>query len=282
MRLFNTYREFVRPQPVRVFQLLVLLAFALALGRGVHAQTTQPEYVLGKGDNIRILVFQNPDLTVETRVTENDTISYPLIGTVKVGGLAIPAAEQLIAKALADGGFIQKPQVNIVLLQNRGNQVSVLGAVGRAGRYPLETFNTRLSEMIAIAGGLAPNGADVAILTGTRNGVPFRREVDIPGMFLDNALQNDIIVMGGDVIYVHRMPVFYLYGEAQRPGSSRIERGMTVRQALAQSGGPTIRGTERRARLYRRGPDGKVQLLKPELDDLVQPDDVYYITESLF
>jgi polysaccharide export outer membrane protein len=261
---------------------MLLAACALVLCCGANAQTTQPEYVLGKGDNIKILVFQNPDLTVETRVTENDTISYPLIGTVKVGGLAIPAAEQLIAKALADGGFIQKPQVNIVLLQNRGNQVSVLGAVGRAGRYPLETFNTRLSEMIAIAGGMAPNGADVAIVTGTRNGAPFRREIDIPGMFLENALQNDIVVMGGDVIYVHRMPMFYIYGEAQKPGSSRVERGMTVRQALAQSGGPTLRGTERRARLYRRGPDGKVQSLRPELDDLVQPDDVYYITESLF
>ena len=282
MGIFSTYRDFARLHPVKVFQVLFLLVFALTLGRGAHGQTTQPEYVLGKGDNIRVLVFQNPDLTIETRVTENDTISYPLIGTVKVGGLAIPAAEQLIAKALADGGFIQKPQVNIVLLQNRGNQVSVLGAVGRAGRYPLETFNTRLSEMIAIAGGMAPNGADVAIVTGTRNGAPFRREIDIPGMFLENALQNDIVVMGGDVIYVHRMPVFYIYGEAQRPGSSRVERGMTVRQALAQSGGPTLRGTERRARLYRRGPDGKVQSLRPELDDLVQPDDVYYITESLF
>jgi len=123
MKPLNIYRDFARPHPVKLFQILVLLVLALALGRGAHAQTAQPEYVLGKGDNIRILVFQNPDLTIETRVTENDTISYPLIGTVKVGGLAIPAAEQLIAKALADGGFIQKPQVNIVLLQNRGNQV---------------------------------------------------------------------------------------------------------------------------------------------------------------
>jgi len=260
----------------------LMCVLGLVLGFGAFAQTAQPEYALGKGDNIRIVVFQNPDLTVETRVTENDTISYPLVGTVKIGGLTIPAAEQIIAKALNDGGFIQKPQVNIQLLQNRGNQVSVIGLVGRPGRYPLETFNTRLSEMIAIAGGIAPTGADVAILTGVRNGAPFRKEIDIPSMFLENNLQNDIVVVGGDVIYVHRMPVFYIYGETQRPGSSRIERGMTVRQALAQSGGLTVRGTERRPKLFRRGADGKVQTLSPALDDLVQPDDVYFITESLF
>jgi len=88
------------------------------------------EYQLGDGDSIRVLVFQNPELTVETRVTERGTITYPLIGNVAIGGMTIPGAEQAIAKALSDGGFIQRPQVNIVLLQNRGNQVSVLGHVG--------------------------------------------------------------------------------------------------------------------------------------------------------
>ena len=264
--------------------LLLVATFSLC----ASAQNNQPEYQLGNGDNIRILVFQNPDLTVETRVTENGTVSYPLVGTVKIGGMTIPAAEQTIAKALSDGGFIQKPQVNIILVQNRGNQVSVLGVVGRPGRYPLETFNTRISEMIAIAGGIvagstdSPGGADIVILTGMRDGKPFRREIDIPGMFLDNKLENDVIVAGGDVIYVHRMPIYYIYGEVQRPGFHRVERGMTVRQALAQSGGPTLRGTERRLRTYRRGADGKVEIVTPDLNDPVQVDDVLYVNESLF
>jgi polysaccharide export outer membrane protein len=189
---------------------------------------------------------------------------------------------------LSDGGFIQKPQVNIILVQNRGNQVSVLGMVNKTGRFPLETFNTRISEMIAIAGGIVggsteqPGGADTVILTGVRDGKPFRREIDIPGMFLDNKPENDVVVAGGDVIYVPMHPMYYMYGEVQRPGFHRIERGMTVRQAIAQSNGPTQRGTERRLRLYRRGADAKIVLLTPGLDDLVQPDDVLYVNESLF
>ena len=265
----------------RLFRhLLAAVAVAYALCAG--AQDKVAEYLIGAGDSIRITVFQNPDLTLETRVTENGNISYPLVGTVKIGGMTIPAAEQAIAKALKDGAFIQSPQVNISLLLNRGNQVSVLGQVGRPGRYPLETFNTRLSEMIAIAGGLTPTGADIAILIGARDGKPLRKEIDVPGMLLDNKLQDDIVVAGGDVIYVHRMPVFYIYGEVQRPGSYRVERGMTIRQALVTGGGPSARGTERRLRLHRRGASAKVETSSPDLEDPILPDDVVYVRESLF
>ena len=257
---------------------ILITAFSVCAG----AQNKPSEYRLGDGDSIRVLVFQNPDLTVETRVTENGTITYPLIGTVKIGGLTIPGAEQIIAKALSDGGFIQKPQVNIVLLLNRGNQVSVLGHVGRAGRFALETFTTRLSEMIAIAGGIGPLGADTAIVTGVRDGKPFRKEIDIAGMFLNNYMQDDLIDVGGDVIYIQRQPMYYIYGEVQRAGSFRIERGMTVRQALALSGGLTPRGTERRLGVYRLGANNRMERLTPNMDETVQADDVLYVRESLF
>ena len=265
----------------RLFRGLVFV-LAAALSISANAQQKQPEYQLGKGDTIHITVFQNPDLTVDTRVTENDTITYPLVGTLKIGGMTISAAQQVIAKALSDGNYIQKPQVNIVLVQNHGNQVSVLGMVGKPGRYPLETFDIRVSEMIALAGGMTSGSADVAILTGIRDGKQIRKVIDIPGMFIYNNFADDIVVAGGDEIYVHRQPMYYIYGEVQKPGSSRVERNMTVRQALAQSGGPTTRGTERRLRIYRRGADGKVESLSPNLDDPVQPDDVLYVSESIF
>ncbi len=272
-----------------LLRILFLLASALAAHFHVYAQGDakpqpglQPEYQIGSGDNIRVTVFQNPDLTLETRVTENGTISYPLIGSVRIGGLTISAAAAVIAKALKDSNFIREPQVNISLLANRGNQVSVLGAVNRPGRFPLETFNTRVSEMIAIAGGISGGGADTVILTGTRAGKPLRKEVDIPGMFLDNQLGDDIVVAGGDVIYVDRQPLYYIYGEVQRAGSFRIERGMTIRQALAQGGGLTQRGTERRLRVYRRGAGGQVEASSPDLSATLQPGDVLYVQESLF
>jgi polysaccharide export outer membrane protein len=262
--------------------LMPLMILITMFSLGTNAQNKPSEYRLGDGDSIRVLVFQNPDLTVETRVTENGTITYPLIGNLTIGGMTIPGAEQAIAKALSDGGFIQRPQVNIILLQNRGNQVSVLGQVGRSGRFALETFTTRLSEMIAIAGGIGPTGADTAIITGVRDGKPFRKEIDIAGMFLNNNSQDDMIVAAGDVIYVQRQPMYYIYGEVQRAGSFRIERNMTVRQALALSGGLTPRGTERKLGVFRRSANDKIERLIPDMNEPVRADDVLYVRESLF
>ncbi len=262
-----------------VFAIALIILAACYLNIS-NAQNTSSEYRLGQGDGIRITVFQNPDLTLETRVSENDTVTFPLVGTIKIGGMTISAAEQAVAGALKEGGFIKQPQVSILLLRNLGNQVSILGQVGRPGRFPLETFNIKLSEILALAGGIAPGGGDVLIVTGARNGQPFRKEIDVAAMFLKNNFDDDIIVAGGDLIYVDRHPVFYIYGEVQRPGASRIERGMTVRQALAQSGGPTARGTQRDIEVFRRDAGGKG--VNVNLDDRVQPDDVFYVGESLF
>ena len=258
----------------------IVTAGALFLCVLAHAQNT--DYPLGAGDAIKIQVFQNPDLTIETRVSENGSITYPLIGAMELGGLSIAVAEKKIAGALQTGGFIQNPQVNIVLLQIRGNQVSVLGQVNRPGRFPLEIANTRLSDMLANAGGATVNGDDIAIVVGMRNGKLFRKKIDIPSIYLDDKLQDNIVLQGGDSIYVHRAPVFYIYGEAQRPGAYRIERDMTVMQALAQGGGPTARGSEKRLRLHRKSPDGSVQPIEPQWTDPVLPNDVIYVKESLF
>lgn len=240
------------------------------------------DYRLGPGDAIGVQVFQNPDLTVEARVSESGVISYPLVGSVQLGGLSIAEAERRISDALRNGGYVRSPQVNITLRQVRGNQVAVLGQVNRPGRFPLETFNTKVSDMLAAAGGVTPTGDDVLILTGTRQGKPFRRVIDIPGLFLNQTPEADVVVAGGDTLYVNKAPMFYIYGEAQRPGPYRIERGMTVMQALAQGGGPTARGSQNRLKLHRRDANGTVVETTPQLTDLVRPEDVIYVRESIF
>lgn len=261
---------------------LLLAIITLSTGSAVAEPRTNVDYKLGQGDAIRIVVFQNPDLTLDSRVSESGTITYPLIGSVEIGGLSIEAAEKRIASGLKDGGFVQKPQVNIILLQVRGNQVSVLGQVNRPGRFPLETANNRVSDVLAMAGGIAPQGADTIVLSGIREGKPFRREIDFPAIFINNKSEDDVLVAGGDVLYIHRAPVYYIYGEAQRSGSYRIERSMTVQQALAQAGGPTLRGSESRIRVNRRMPGGEISKLSLDAHEPVLPDDVIYVRESLF
>lgn len=265
--------------------LTFLLTAILWLQIGIAAAApadSKSEFVLGPGDVIRVTVFQNPDLTLETRVSENGMISFPLIGQVSVGGLTVSDAEKKVAKLLRDGGFVLQPQVNILPVQIRGNQVSVLGQVNRPGRYPLDVANAKVTDMLAVAGGITPAGADTLILAGTRNGKPFRQEIDLPAIFLGGKAELDLPIAGGDTIYVHRAPMFYIYGEVQRPGAYRVERDMTVMQALAQGGGLTIRGTQRGIQINRRDDKGKVQQLVPDMSAPIQLDDVIFVKESIF
>jgi polysaccharide biosynthesis/export protein len=240
------------------------------------------EYRIGSGDVLRISVYQNPDLTLETRITEAGVVSYPLLGNVRLGGLTVTAAEKLIADGLRSGNFVKQPQVTLVVLQVRGNQASVLGQVNRPGRYPIEVADMRMTDLLAIAGGTAATGADFVVVTGTRNGQPMRVEVDLPSVFAAGGRDKDMLILNGDTIWVDRQPVVYIYGEVQRPGAMRLERGMTVMQALATGGGLTQRGTQKGLRVHRKAADGKVEVIEPVLDDKLQDGDVVFLRESLF
>ena len=268
---------------VTAFGMLARLIVALMLlGAAVSATAQDGDYVLGPGDLVRIIVFQNPDLTTETRVSETGAITFPLIGAVGAAGQSASALERVIGQKLRDGGFVNRPQVNVNVQQYRSIQVSVLGQVNRPGRFPLDQARNRLSEVLALAGGILPTGADIVTLITKENGQEKKMEIDVPGMIQSGDLAKDMALQNGDVIYVPRAPFFYIYGEVQRPGQYRIERDMTIIQALATGGGLTIRGTMRGMKLTRRTPAGTVATRDVKPNEHVFPDDVIHVQESIF
>lgn len=247
------------------------------------------EYRLGGGDLIHVSVFQNPDFSGDRRVSELGIISFPLIGAVSIGQLTVQEAEQLISKRLADGGFVISPQVSIVPLEMRSAQVAVIGLVSKPGRYPLDSRNLRVSDAISMAGGVvqtAPtvglNGGEQVVLKGKRDGKNFTKTIDLVAIFQGGQDELDHEVRGGDTIYVSRAPQYYVYGEVQRPGVYKIERGMTVRQALAQAGGLTPRGSQNGIQIYRKDSDGREILIQPELDHKLQDNDTLFFKQSVF
>lgn len=261
---------------------LAVVAIWLGLGLTPAQAQQQQQYLIGTGDILRISVFKNPDLSLDARVSEAGTLSYPLIGSVPVGGLTLPAAERKIGELLKDGGFVLNPQVNILVTQALAGLVSVIGEVKTPGRYSIELAGGHLSGMLAVAGGIAPTGSDVVIVSGARGGKPFRREIDIVSMSTGGNAADDIVLAGGDTLFVGRAPQFYIYGQVQKPGQVRLERGMTVMQALAAGGGVTGKGTSRGIVRHRRDPSGKVKEESVSLDEDVRDQDVIYVKESLF
>jgi polysaccharide biosynthesis/export protein len=261
---------------------VVALLLSASVSTPSRAQAQQQQYLIGSGDILRISVFKNPDLSLDIRVSEAGTISYPLVGSVPVGGLTPSAAERKIGDLLKEGGFVLNPQVNILITTALGGLVSVIGDVRTPGRYSVEAAGGHVSGMLASAGGISPTGSDRIVVSGTRNGKPFRREIDVVAMSLSGNTADDVILAGGDTLFVNHAPLFYIYGQVQKPGQLPLVRNMTVMQALAAGGGVTGKGTSRGIVRHRRDASGKVKEESVSLDDDVQDQDVIYVKESLF
>ena len=249
------------------------------------ASAAQPDYrleALGMGDMIRVSVFRNPDLTTEARVSERGTIMFPLIGEISVTGLTPTQVSKQIADKLRAGRFVVDPEVTVSIAQVNSRQVAVLGNVQKPGRYPLDATTAKVTDLIALAGGIAPTGSDQITVMTTRNGRTERREIDLAGMIRSGDLTQNLELQAGDTIYVGRAPMIYVTGEVTRAGAYRVEKDMTVMQAIALGGGITPRGTERGIRIHRKNGDGQIHRMEAKLTDPVQTDDVIFVRESLF
>jgi polysaccharide export outer membrane protein len=252
-----------------------------ALLLAVPAWSASDDYRMGTGDVVHITVYGNPDLTTEARVGEDGGLTFPLIGAVKASGQTPSTVEKDIASRLSKGGFIVNPNVNLNIVQFRGQQISVLGRVNQPGKISLEKVS-RITDALALARGISADGADTITLVRSENGKTEYRDINVPALFAPGGEASNEVVQDGDVLNVSRQPMFYIYGEVQRPGSFRLEQSMSVVQALSMGGGLTSRGTQRGIMILRRAVDGSLQELDAELADLVKKDDVIYVKESLF
>ncbi len=259
--------------------LILTVVWMGCMGNAMAAETNRN--VLGPGDVIKIFVYGHPDLTTEVKINETGNITFPLLGEIFIDGLTPASAEKKIAKQLESKDIIRRPQVNILASSLQSQMVSVLGLVRNQGRYPVDGKRS-VTDILAMAGGVIPEGGEVVTLIRSEGNSFSKEVIDIIDMIRSNDLGRNVTVRSDDLIYVDRAPRFYIYGEVQRAGVYKLERNMTVIQGLSVGGGLTQRGTERGLRIQRRDAQGNLQILSVNPSDLIQPDDVIYIRESLF
>jgi polysaccharide biosynthesis/export protein len=254
-----------------------LLIFLLLTTNFVFAASTR---ILGPGDVVKVTVYQNPDLDTQARISDKGTINFPLIGEIEISGMDERDAEAKIRDALQNGQFVKYPQVTLIVEQYDSQEVSVLGEVRNPGKYSLSEGNT-IIDIIALAGGITPEGSDKVVLS--RFGKDrLRQEIDLNRVFGEAEQGSNTVLEGNDVVFVPRMDVFYIYGEVQRPGMYRLEKGLNVMQAIAIGGSLTERGTLRGITVLRKEKGQESQTLEIQPTDLVMPSDVITVEESLF
>lgn len=249
----------------------------LLLSAGVMA-APDAQYRLGPGDIVKISVYDHPDLNAELQLNDQGAVAFPLLGEVKLLGLSYTGAEALISEGLKKGGFVNQPNITVLISQYRSQRVSVIGEVNRAGRYALEGA-TDLVDLLAIAGGLSINAGDSVVVLRGAERLEYRLSQT---MKQTDAAKRNIALAQGDVVYVPRAQQFYVYGEVNRPGVYRMEPQMTVMQALAVAGGFNPRASHRHLEIHRVDQAGVMSKIEARLTDLLAENDTLFIEESLF
>ena len=247
-------------------------------------------YKIGLQDEVKVTVFDEPDLTSMYRVDADGSISFPLIGRVHAVGATLSELQQRITTMLA-AGYIKNPQVRVEVNQYKSQFVYVIGEVRAPGKITMTGTAMTLLEALALAGSptssasnevivvhpnrpnstSAPTGADVEGARITVN----RKDLEL------GKAGQDVVLQDGDIINVPSAQHFYITGMVRNPGTFVLDPGMSIQQAIALAGGLNERGSDRRIRISRLV-KGKLTELSVNLEDKIQPGDTITISGRFF
>jgi len=254
---------------------LIQAAMISALMSGAAAAQTNEYkgYMLGPDDSVQVIVYGQSEFNVTTRVKADGTIVMPLIGIVKASGETNITLAKAITDKLVAGGYLKEPLVNIEVGSYISRSVNIAGAVTAPGIVPLDRPYHALEALLK-AGWVRSDGATFVYLR--RQGQP-ERKLDVEQLVRGEA-NSDPLLVPGDTLFVPPAETFFIYGQINAPGMKGILPGMTIRQAIALSGGVTPSGKADKVGLVRG--DGKEIDADPSMK--VQKGDVIIIKERLF
>lgn len=152
--------------------------------RAAPVTAARPDYRMGVGDLIRIQVHGEDDLTLQTRLDDKGTVTYPFLGEIRVVGLSVRQLEGWIATGLKRGEYLIAPDVQVLVLEYRFFYVN--GEVKRPGGYPYVPGLT-VQKAVTLAGGftaLASERKIYVIREQSANGMKEKIKLDgtiLPG-----------------------------------------------------------------------------------------------------
>ena len=158
---------------------------------------------IGRGDVLDISVFQVPELSKTLEVRETGTINFPLLGEVAAAGKTPEELQrELTSKLAAD--YLQNPVVTVFVKESNSQRVTISGAIGKPGIYPIKG-PTSVTEIVAEAGGLADESDSTILILREKGGSRVTERYDVSeiqaGRAQDPLVQaNDVLVAGTSAI----------------------------------------------------------------------------------
>ena len=250
-------------------------------------------YKVGPSDVLSIKVFNEDALTNKYTVDSDGSITFPLVGRIQVAPRTTREIEEHI-KGLLQPDYVRRAQVSVEIAQYRSRSIYVLGEVRTPGRYNIEGPMTLL-EVIANAGSTTPAASNTIIVQRYKDGLAAAVSAPLaPGdsrwaevtrinleELREGKLSANLLLQDSDMIIVPAAERYYVSGFVKTPGSFVLRPGMTVRQAIAEAGGLTERGSTRGMKIIRKDKDGKEIEVDARMSDLVQPNDTIRVRQRL-
>lgn len=243
------------------------------------------EMLIGGGDLIEVSIY-GTDFDKQVRVSDSGEISLPLLGTVKLGGLSIHAAEEMVRRELIQKGYFNDPQVSIFTREYTNQAISVLGEVQKPGIYPLPGART-LFDAISAAGGTTDKAGNQATITHRDH--PEHPDVVPLSYNGDASVHSNVQISPGDTVVVSKAGIVYVVGDVHKPSGIVMQNAhLTALQAIAMAEGTTPTASLDHAKLIRKTPEGRKeiplplkQILAAKAQDLnLQPDDIVFVPGS--
>jgi polysaccharide export outer membrane protein len=230
-------------------------------------------YRIGPGDLIEIKVFEVDELNQTVRVSEDGSITLPLLGRVPVEGLTQEGAVQRITDLL-QAKYVKNPQVTIFIKEYRNQQVSVIGAVEKAGSYEI-VGRKNLLQIISMAGGFSDNRSDkIFILREGPDGVTSTIPIDLTDLLVNGNQTLNIPIEPNDVISVpvNREFKVFVMGRVTKPGAvtAKLSDGITLFQAIADAGGLAEGARPSGVTVTRKGKGGQEQKFRINFKDVIK------------
>jgi polysaccharide biosynthesis/export protein len=224
-----------------------VLAAALPLfAQSPAAPPAAPEYRVGSGDVLEVVVLGNEDLSRTPTVQTGGTVTLPLLGEVQVAGLTVPEIKEKLT-ALLGRDYLVRPQVEVTVKEYQSQFVTVLGEVASPGRKALRG-RTRLVDVLVDAGGFTPRASgevNVTRLDGTFEDGERTRTLRFVAGSLSAEAQSGLEtpLRHGDIVSAAPKHYVTVEGEVTRPGRFVLEGDLTVSGAVSLAGGLTRFGS---------------------------------------
>lgn len=270
--------------------LLCLFAFQCIALHHSQAQTSgksDSSYILRANDTVRLSVYEEPDLSVQVRILKTGQASFPLIGSVDIGGQSVATAVEKI-RLLYAKDYLIDPKLTLMVDEYAVEYVSVIGAVKGPGQIPVPVSGKLdLASAIASAGGIMEN-ADAGNIQLIRNS----GASSTYSMAAIQSSAGSVALSSGDRIIVNQSAFIgktvAVLGQVGKPGPVvfPVEGRLDLVNAIALAGGLTQLSNPRKVSINRKGTVTVVDFQsisqRGDRPFLLQPDDVVTVAERLF